>query len=73
MKVILSHIIKICFVLIIIGIIIPYTIDKILDIIITQNINKIPKGNSTFVMSYTILKDNFEYFFKKIILQYLSF
>jgi len=67
------YFVKIFLILFIIGLLFPKLIDRILEKFILRNYNDTPMGNSTFVMSYSFLKEGFLYYFKLIFLYYLGF
>lgn len=69
---IMLMIFRILILLMLIWCIIPYLIERVLEIFQFKHIIKPPKGNSVLVMSYHIFKKNFIYYLRRIILLYFK-
>ncbi|QEK12202.1 hypothetical protein FQB35_07345 [Crassaminicella thermophila] len=64
--------IKILLILIIFSILLPQIIDKLINILIIEDRNNRPKGNSTFVLSPYTEENNFQENFFYLIMWYIK-
>jgi len=65
------YFLKIFLILLIIGIILPTVINQILGLLIIEDYNNSPVENSTFVMSYSLFKEDFSFYLRRILLWYI--